>query len=176
MANPLRTLDKIYLFYFLLIIPISLLIDVQEFWEPYLPVPPALKAVKEDWIVQGNDFLFRGDWSGPVETAWFRSFLYLELFFQLPTFFLASYGLYFRIPATRILILAYGASTSTTVIACLSTIYAATQKGAVVQVTSTQLPKLLAGYLPFLVLPLLMTVDSALVLSKLLATKRVKTA
>jgi hypothetical protein len=68
MSTSMRFIEKIWLIYFMVMIPISSLVDLQTFWP--IEVPAVLQGVKQDWIVQSNDFLFEGKWAGKVEMAW----------------------------------------------------------------------------------------------------------
>lgn len=72
-----------------------------------------------------------------------------------------------------LLLLIYGASTATTLLPCLAVILATPATSAtniqekVVSLSAEQRGLLLASYVPFLVIPLMMTVDMALRISKL---------
>ncbi|KAG8887299.1 hypothetical protein FRB99_004289 [Tulasnella sp. 403] len=160
-----RVLDKIYIFYFLLLIPIALGIDLQDYY-PVEWVPGALKFVREDWIRKSGDpFLRKGALGGEVQEAWFWSFTLLEAFFQVPVFFIAIYGLLIGTPKIYALTLAYGASTASTVIPCLATVFAIPTVTAAttstLALTAQQKWIILGSYGPFFVFPLIMAVDSA---------------
>ncbi|SGZ17274.1 BQ5605_C020g09109 [Microbotryum silenes-dioicae] len=87
--------------------------------------------------------------------SWFQSFIILEIIFQVPVFVLGIRGL-LRKNTTAIhpLLAIYGASSSTTTWACLATV-----------LNEPHLPTLnhrltlFFTYLPFLLVPLAMTVD-----------------
>lgn len=113
-----------------------------------------------------------------------------DSFFQVPVFILGIRGLWkgkktyyiiFSVPADLrldscaiyLLLLIYGASTSTTLLPCLAVLLGTpitspeTIAANVISVTWSQKQLLLTSYIPFLILPLLMTVDMALRISKL---------
>ena len=70
----MRGLDKFYVVFFLILIPMTILIDGQPF-VPRDMIPTGLLNTREGWIKDANDFLISEKWSGPVEEAWcaFRS-------------------------------------------------------------------------------------------------------
>ncbi|KAG2355139.1 hypothetical protein BDR07DRAFT_1427132 [Suillus spraguei] len=96
--------------------------------------------------------------------VWFKTFLAIEALFQLPVFVLGARGLWRDARSIYVLLLVYGASTTTT------TLPAQTITDQVISVTSSQRLLLLSSYIPFFVIPLVMTVDMASRLSKLVTT------
>ncbi|KAG6326814.1 hypothetical protein ID866_12275, partial [Astraeus odoratus] len=92
--------------------------------------------------------------------------------FQLPVFFIGAYKLWKDSPSVYPLLLFYGASTATTVLPCLATLFATpitsaeTMAAGVPPFTSFQQLLLLSSYFPFLLIPLMMAVDMAFRLSK----------
>ncbi|THG95753.1 hypothetical protein EW026_g5957 [Hermanssonia centrifuga] len=127
-----------------------------------------------------------GYFGQPENYVWFKSFLVLEAIFQLPVFFLGMRGLLkgnerftsilgINCRAKRdtgsrsiyVLILIYGASTTTTTLPCLAVVLATPLTNAetiaanLISITSTQRLLLLSSYVPFFLIPLLMTADMA---------------
>ncbi|KAK4704905.1 sigma intracellular receptor 2, partial [Phenoliferia sp. Uapishka_3] len=140
--------DTVYMWFLILHIPATLVIDIQAlfFAESVSPAflrQPFLYARRDDPLLQNaNSPLF----------AWFQSFIILETIFQLPVFFLGIQGLRRGSRSIYPLLAIYGASSATTTWACLATVL--TMPGI-----THQLPVLLASYVPFLLVPLAMAVD-----------------
>ncbi|KAJ7815027.1 transmembrane protein 6/97 [Mycena olivaceomarginata] len=129
-----RPLDLVYFGFFVSHIFASLCIDFQAIYPPAL-VPGFLRTFAQWYIHTSNDPFIGG------------IFLCLEVFFQFPTFFIAARGLLNDSKKIYVLMLVYGASTAT---------YSASPR-----CPSDQRVMLLASYVPFFLLPLLMTVDMA---------------
>lgn len=66
----MRALDKFWIAYFAISIPIVLLIDLQEFYPSFIPVPPFLKTVKDNYKIDSGDPLVGGTLGGPIHMAW----------------------------------------------------------------------------------------------------------
>ena len=79
----------------------------------------------------------------------------------MPTFFLGAFALYRNDRRVWLLLVIYGASTATTLIPVLGMVLAAPGEGEKGGVNATQRATLLACYLPYLLLPLFMTVEVA---------------
>ncbi|KAI0796051.1 transmembrane protein 6/97 [Abortiporus biennis] len=174
-----RPLDLLYFVFFIFHIPNTILVDVQAIY-PKEFVPSVLAQLPKLYVELSGDPLIggaNGFFGNAVEDSyiWFKSFLLLEIFFQLPVFILGIRGLWrdTRSPTLYLLLLAYGASTSTTLLPCLSIFFstptttAETLKQGVIAITSFQRMLLFASYVPFLLVPLGMTIDMALRLEKL---------
>ncbi|KAJ6466924.1 transmembrane protein 6/97 [Mycena sanguinolenta] len=162
-----RPLDLVYFSFFVTHIFASLCIDFQALY-PSALVPGFLRTFAEWYISQSNDPFLKvmfGLSNDPL--IWFKSFLFLEVFFQFPTFFIAARGLLNDSKKHYVLILVYGASTATTVWPCVLTLLAipepspAALASGIATLSPDQRVMLLASYVPFLLLPLLMTVDMA---------------
>ncbi|KJE93306.1 hypothetical protein CAOG_009746 [Capsaspora owczarzaki ATCC 30864] len=129
------------LLYFLSHIPISILIDFQAIlprdWFPKF----ALDATA--WYTEAF-----GDYLLANPPQWYKSFIWIELIFQLPFFFVAFYGILTRKAWIRSPLLIYGAHVVTTVTAI---VYEAVMSG---KLTQAQLPWFLAIYAPYFFLPL----------------------
>ncbi|KAJ7176636.1 transmembrane protein 6/97 [Mycena filopes] len=162
-----RPLDLVYFCFFVSHIFASLCIDFQPLY-PRALVPGFLRQFAEWYIRTSNDPLLKGMFGhGTDPLIWFRSFVFLEVVFQFPTFFIAARGLWNDSQKIYVLILVYAASTVTTVWPCVLTIVATPGPSAAALVSgiTTLLPDqramLLASYVPFCLIPLLMTVDMA---------------
>ncbi|KAA1469114.1 hypothetical protein DENSPDRAFT_834657 [Dentipellis sp. KUC8613] len=182
-----RPLDLVYFAFFLIHIPATLLVDLQALY-PENVVPSIVKVIPSWYVAMSGDPLIggvMGFFANHAELAWFKIFLCLEAVFQLPTFVLGARGLWKDSRAIYVLLLIYGASTSTTTLACLAvlmntpTTSPETLSRGIVSVTLEQRLMLLSSYVPFFLLPLYMTLDMAfrvraLVVSALRAEKASK--
>ncbi|KAJ6527265.1 transmembrane protein 6/97 [Mycena vulgaris] len=162
-----RPLDLVYFAFFVTHIFASLCIDFQPLYPPAL-VPAFLRQFVEWYLRTSNDPLLKAAFGyGDDPLIWFKSFLFLEVFFQFPTFFLAARGLWNDSQKIYVLILVYGASTATTVWPCVATILAtpgpspAALARGLATLTTDQRLMLFSSYVPFCVLPFVMTVDMA---------------
>ncbi|KAJ7781884.1 transmembrane protein 6/97 [Mycena maculata] len=162
-----RPLDLVYFIFFTIHIFASLSIDFQPLYPPSL-VPAPLRQLAEWYLRTSNDPLLKGAFGrGEDPLVWFKSFVFLELFFQFPTFFIAARGLWNDSQKIYVLMLVYAASTATTVWPCVVTIYAtpgpspvALARG-IATLTADQRAMLFSSYVPFCIVPLVMTVDMA---------------
>ncbi|KAJ7504183.1 transmembrane protein 6/97 [Mycena galericulata] len=177
-----RPLDLVYFIFFVTHIFASLCIDFQPLYPPAL-VPAPLRQFAEWYIRTSNDPLLKAVFGhGNDPLVWFKSFVFLEVyagssliiphlttysFFQFPTFFIAARGLWNDSQKIYVLILVYAASTATTVWPCVATIVAtpgpspAALARGIATVSADERAMLLASYVPFCVVPLVMTVDMA---------------
>ncbi|KAJ7625504.1 transmembrane protein 6/97 [Roridomyces roridus] len=165
MVKPLtsRPRDLVYFIFFVMHIFASLCVDFQPLYPPAL-VPSGLRQLAEWYLTTSNDPLLKSAFGlSDDPRIWFKSFLFLEVFFQFPTFFIAARGLWNDSQKTYLLILVYAASTATTVWACVATIIATPGLAA------DELGMLLSSYIPFCVIPLIMTVDMAFRLHRMVA-------
>jgi len=163
-------LDFLYFVFILIHIPATLLLDVQAIYPQHL-VPKILRDASEWYITFSGDPLIEGAFHGGPEFNWFRSFLYLEAFFQLPVFFIAARALYAGPPKSQTyypLMLAYSASSCTTTFACLAILWTSTGP------TQFQMSLLLASYVPFFLVPFGMAIDMTARLTKAQQTKTLK--
>ncbi|KAJ1306872.1 hypothetical protein OPQ81_007857 [Rhizoctonia solani] len=142
-----RPLDFLYLVYFAIHIPPTVLMDLQ------VVLPQVAGAMGLHGV--------------PTQFTWFYTFLVLEELFQLPLFILGIYMLRKNSPYTPILLAVYGSHVTTTMAPVLATFLATPSTGSsasekVVRfssLNSSQLSMLLSSYIPFLVIPLLMAID-----------------
>ncbi|VDB91976.1 unnamed protein product [Peniophora sp. CBMAI 1063] len=163
-----RWLDAVYVGYFLIHIPATVLLDLQSIY-PAAYTPAWFRAIPVWYVGFANDPLIAGALglvkTSPTEFAWLKSFMWLEALFQLPLFFYGAYGLWKDSFSVYVPILLYGASTATTTLACVALVLAtpstsaATAAAGIASVTFAQRANLLANYLPFLFLPLIMALD-----------------
>ncbi|KAJ4469863.1 transmembrane protein 6/97 [Lentinula aciculospora] len=151
-----RPLDLVYFYFFLNHIPASILLDFQKFY-PAAYVPSLLLRIRQWWIDISADPLLmaaaRGDNLLHGELVWFGCFAWLELLFQFPIFILGMKGLWNGSRSIYILLLAYGASTATTVLPCIFYFFQEHN------MTATQRLILLSSYVPFFLVPLVMAID-----------------
>jgi hypothetical protein len=145
-------LDNIFLFYFLLHIPIAILIDSQAIVQDRKAVFPAFAVKLVDNYVR--DF---GDFLVGTNPVWFQSLVWAEQLVQLPFFIVAIYAFikcrnWIRIPA-----LIYGAHVVTVMIPIMAEILWAPHLP-----TANKL-KLVGVYGPWVILPLLLLLKMAFV-------------
>ncbi|EGN96698.1 hypothetical protein SERLA73DRAFT_140397 [Serpula lacrymans var. lacrymans S7.3] len=164
-----RPLDLVYFMFFLLHIPATLFIDLQALYPPSL-VPRAISGLPQLYIRMSGDPLVGGVMGLQGQSShfiWFKSFLVVEAFFQLPVFVLGARGLWTGSHSIYILLLIYAASTTTTTLPCLSVLLYTpitspqTVAQGVVSISFAQRLLLLTSYLPFFFVPLVMTFDMA---------------
>ncbi|KAG9284650.1 hypothetical protein G9A89_004692 [Geosiphon pyriformis] len=151
-----RWLDLTYLFYFASHIIATLIIDAIPIYPSFL-VPRLLIDINTWYIEFTKDpLLTKGQW-------WFKSFLFSELFFQLPFFFLALVGLWKDSPKIRLPLLVYSVHVGTTTWACLSEILLGENDPAF---TNEKRYFLASVYFPYLILPIVCGTDSYLRIRK----------
>ncbi|KAJ7696423.1 transmembrane protein 6/97 [Mycena rosella] len=162
-----RPLDLIYFGFFMSHIFASLCIDFQPLYPPAL-VPGFLRQFVEWYLRTSNDPLLKGAFGrGDNPLVWFKSFIFLEVVFQFPTFFLAARGLWNDSQKIYVLILVYAASMATTVWPCVMSILAtpgpspAVLAHGLATLSEDQRAMLLASYVPFFLIPFIMTGDMA---------------
>ncbi|KAI0690335.1 transmembrane protein 6/97 [Cytidiella melzeri] len=161
-----RPLDLIYFLFFAMHIPATLLIDLQALYPARL-TPSAIAQLPHLYIAMSKDPLITGAFSNSDAYVWFKPFLILEAIFQLPIFVLGMRGLLRGSHSIYILLLIYGASTTTTTLPCLAVVLATPTTSAetiaanIASVTVQQRLSLLSSYIPFFLVPLLITVDMA---------------
>ncbi|OBZ66680.1 Transmembrane protein 97 [Grifola frondosa] len=170
-----RPLDLVYFIFFMIHLPASFLIDLQALY-PSSIVPSVVASLPKFYVTMSNDPLIGnalGYFGKNDAYIWFKSFLVLEAFFQVPVFVLGLRGLWKGSRSIYVLLLVYAASTTTTTLPCLAVILstpvtsASTVAANVFSITSEQRLLLLSSYIPFFLLPLLMTVDMAFRVLKL---------
>ncbi|KAF9244673.1 transmembrane protein 6/97 [Melanogaster broomeanus] len=179
-----RPLDLIYFTFFLIHLPASLLLDCQALYPSWL-IPSFISGLPKMYTDFSADPLINGAMGHVGEAShfiWFKSFLAVEAFFQVPVFILGMRGLWKDSPSIYVLILVYAASTATTTLPCLAVLLATpvtsaqTIAAGIPSITSFQRLLLLSSYVPFFLLPLFMTVDMALRVLKLVQAGAAATA
>lgn len=130
-------------YYFLLHIPITLLIDSAVI------IPPRLRMA--GWLLSkhielNNDFLL---WDRPM---WLQAFVMLELVVQLPLFFRFVKQLYQNYIDRRSLKL-YGALASTTTLVCIGAILEGHYPGSSIPLSVADKANLVCVYFPTFAIP-----------------------
>ncbi|KAF8817441.1 hypothetical protein BYT27DRAFT_7227145 [Phlegmacium glaucopus] len=167
-----RPLDLLYYLFFASHIPATLIIDLQALYK----APSYLRVPIEFYIGMSRDPLIgvvSGAFGDSSHLTWFKSFLFLELFFQLPVFFLGLRGLYKGSWTIYPLLALYAASTATTTLPCVFQILQTpettpeTLAQNLPSITASQRLLLLSSYIPFFLIPLIMAVDMGMRVHKL---------
>lgn len=152
-----RRADLFLVAFFLLHVPTTALIDSQCLL-PAEVVPPALRAALRGHIETNKDVLMA------TCPFWFQSLVACELLFQLPFFFVAAYGFAKARPWVRASAMVYGAHTVTTMVPILSHFWgpaAADAPAALVPTTVSEKLTITLLYLPWLAIPLWLTLRMA---------------
>ncbi|CAE6474849.1 unnamed protein product [Rhizoctonia solani] len=164
-----RPLDLLYLAYFAIHIPPTVLMDLQAVLPRDL-FPSVLQQLPQFYLNMSGDPLIAGAMGlhgVTTQFTWFYTFLVIEELFQLPLFILGIYLLRQNSPYTPILLTVYGSHVTTTMAPVLATLLATPRAipGVVQKVNdfsslnSSQLSMLLSSYIPFLIIPLVMAID-----------------
>ncbi|TFK39887.1 transmembrane protein 6/97 [Crucibulum laeve] len=170
-----RPLDFLYFLFFAIHIPASLLIDLQYLYPSWL-VPNFIRNLLMFYVKMSNDPLIgglAGYFGNNSHLIWLKSYITLEAIFQFPVFILGMLGLYKGSRSIYVLLLVYAASTATTALPCVMYLLQVPHatpdsigKG-IVSLSFEQRLLLLSSYIPFFLIPLLMTVDMAMRVLKL---------
>ncbi|KAF9475209.1 hypothetical protein BDN70DRAFT_957713 [Pholiota conissans] len=170
-----RPLDFLYYLFFTVHLPASLLVDLQWIY-PKQFIPSFMSGFLNFYIDLSRDPLIgglAGVFGDNTHLTWFKTFITLEAIFQIPVFIIGLQGLRKGSRSIYPLLAAYGASSATTTLACLTTVLqtpfvlpGASAKG-VVGVTQAQRLLLLSSYVPFFLIPLIMAVDMSMRVAKL---------
>ncbi|KAJ2719847.1 hypothetical protein GGI07_004966 [Coemansia sp. Benny D115] len=165
--QPRRPLDWIYLVYFVSHIPITVLVDVVPLFPKHL-VPGLLLDINHFLTaVLGDPFMVAGPTRSDM--AWFRSMLLCELLFQLPFFFYAVAAVWRRSTFRHLPLVVYGAHVSTTMVPILGTLAVGD-----IDRSSSQRLFLASMYIPYLLIPLTMAVDSFISCARVFASSASK--
>ncbi|KAG9035981.1 hypothetical protein FS837_001793 [Tulasnella sp. UAMH 9824] len=165
-----RTLDKVYLWYFTIVLLLTIFIDTQDYW-PEGTGPEFLRQIKQQYLVDSGDPLLTRTLGGRPQMAWFDSLVFQEFLFQFPALCLIVGGILRAWRSTYIWILAYCVSSVATTIPCIYTFLvipdadAATPIGTLA-LSPAQKRFLLYNYVPFVVIPLIAAVDSGMQLAE----------
>ncbi|PNW88901.1 hypothetical protein CHLRE_01g050000v5 [Chlamydomonas reinhardtii] len=145
--SALGVLDAIFLAYFIIHIPTTLLVDSQSvFPAEYFP-SWAKEALQ--WHIKTN-----GDHLVSTNPLWFVSLVWCETALQLPFFFVAAYAFIKRANWIRVPCIIYGAHVATTMVPILTDILFSPAAGS-------HSPALAAIYAPYLALPLALVIRMA---------------
>lgn len=135
--------------------PITLCIDGQAFLGRYVQYPEFLLSLMRYENDQLEDFLMRDP------QPWFRSIVAAEIVLQLPFFFVAVYGLVAEKNWIRVPMVIYGSHVATTLVAILGEFLQAPLAEGYFSSEAARWT-IIAVYLPYLIVPLLITVVFAL--------------
>ncbi|KLT39754.1 hypothetical protein CC85DRAFT_288244 [Cutaneotrichosporon oleaginosum] len=187
-----RSCDRVYFLFLVSHIPATLMMDAQAVYPKWL-VPGALESFGKWYIGLFRDPVMTGVLTRDGSMDFMMPFFYLEVVFQLPCFVLGAMGLWRsrnalgetersvltdQAPISRglsltqddkrvwPLLVAYGASTATTLLPVLQSLLWDTNTSP--PLTTFELASLLSCYIPYLVVPLMMAVDLGLRLTKLI--------
>lgn len=143
-----KVLWSIFFFYFATHIPITLTLDLQVVFGQYYP--ETLQNLANWYVDTYKDYLVG---NGPT---WFSSFIWAELLFQLPFFFVAVYGLWYRENWIRIPSIIYGAHVATTVWAIIADLLLSDKNSTQEKIT------LFGFYFPYFLIPALLMLYMAI--------------
>lgn len=135
-------LRAVFLIYFITHIPITLSLDLQVLFGEFYP--PAFQNLATWYINTYNDQLIL------TKPVWLKSFIWAELLFQTPFFFVATYALLFKKNWIRIPSIIYGAHVATTVWAILAEFIASES------ISEQQKLVLFSFYAPYFIIPALL--------------------
>jgi hypothetical protein len=135
-------LRAIFLIYFITHIPITLSLDLQVLFGEYYP--ESFQSLATWYVSTYNDQLIL------LKPVWLKSFIWAELLFQTPFFFVATYGLLFKKNWIRIPSIIYGAHVATTVWAIIAEFVASTT------ISEKEKMVLFSFYAPYFIIPALL--------------------
>ena len=151
----MKLIDKVYLWYFIIHIPITIFIDSSIVIPKHYQLS-ITKSILEFHISTNNDILLA------YPQTWFEIFGFIELIFQLPLFF---YFIYKLLSSNRRVLdvnyylwsIIYGFNAGFTTFVCLIWLIIEYKN---FQLLDLQLINLLAIYIPYLLLPLILLIHS----------------
>ncbi|KAK6198027.1 transmembrane protein 6/97 [Scheffersomyces amazonensis] len=152
------SLDTFYLAYYIIHIPITILID-SSIIVPTKYLLPVSQHILDFHISTNHDFLL------VEKPLWFKISGLLELTFQLPLFFYLAWSLWNNRKSINYYVFSiiYGFNAAFTTLLCLAAVY---NDGPAFGLTSPQILNLMAVYSPYLGIPLLILVESTLSLNR----------
>ncbi|GMM34529.1 Ema19 protein [Saccharomycopsis crataegensis] len=162
-SNP--KLDTFYLLYFLIHIPITVLVDSA------LVIPPAYRLAIQTKVLnfhisENKDFILL------LAPSWLKVAGFVELIFQLPVFFIGIYALWNDIKKFYPLLMTYGFNASLTTLFCLYDIYIYNNGSSDLlgfTITQSDRLKLFWVYFPTFLIPLVMFIDLTIRITKMLS-------
>ncbi|CAH2355388.1 uncharacterized membrane protein [[Candida] railenensis] len=145
-----RKLDWFYFWYFVVHIPVTLLIDscliVPATWQFNIQ-----KTLVSFHIATNKDFLL------DTLPLWLKVFGFIELTFQLPLFFFAAIKLYHNSSSVYPWLVVYGFNASFTTLVCLVHVLV---EGNSHGLQDAEVYGLFGLYVPYFIIPLVMLIDS----------------
>ncbi|ORY31410.1 transmembrane protein 6/97 [Naematelia encephala] len=159
-----RRVDQAYFAFFIIHLIASLALDLQRSYPAWLIDDTQLAAFKKWYISWSRDPVMLNAYSGDPAWLWIEPFFFLELVFQVPSFVVGAIGLWKNDKRVYPLMLAYAASTATTMLPTVQSLYTAPSNPPL---SSAELYNLFASYLPFLIVTLGMAVDMTVRLTHL---------
>ncbi|TFK74992.1 hypothetical protein BDN72DRAFT_603502 [Pluteus cervinus] len=163
-----RPLDMLYFAFLLMHIPATLLTDLYSIYPE--SIARILRPLNEQYFKMSNDPLVGAlaGYHGPTASdhlLWFKTYIWLEVFVQLPIFAIGAWGLYKSSRLTHVLLLAYATLTCTTTLPCVVILFKlpAFTGQQVAQyppaVTDAQRLILASSYVSFFMIPFVMLLD-----------------
>jgi hypothetical protein len=149
MGGTSRALRSLGILFFSTHIGATMLVDAQALLPPHI-FPVFAKNMLRNFLEQYNDPLMSTALSEPRDQRWFQSLVASEIALQLPFFFVALYAFIYRKEWIRRPMIAYGGFVSATMVPILTELFFAAG------ITSHQRGALLAMYLPYLVVPVVL--------------------
>lgn len=141
------TLWLTFVIYFVTHIPITMFVDCQVLFGPFYP--KVLKDLLKWYIDTYNDQLVAS------KPTWFVAVVWAEALFQLPFFFVATYGLLMKRNWIRIPSILYGSHVATTVWAIIPEMLLHPD------ITGSQKQMLFGFYFPYFLIPLILALYMA---------------
>ncbi|SJX61977.1 uncharacterized protein SRS1_10592 [Sporisorium reilianum f. sp. reilianum] len=163
-----RPLDILYLAYFGIHLLASLAIDAQLTYPPYSQTlfPEPLRNVLRDYLESSKDPFLLAAERASAEHVWFRVLLASETLFQIPCFAVAIWGLIHDEKRTYPLMVCYGTLAASSTLQCICSVLFGADGHSL---TKAQIAGLLQNYVPFCIIPTLLTLDMMLRIVGLLA-------
>ncbi|SOV04749.1 uncharacterized protein UDID_02780 [Ustilago sp. UG-2017a] len=156
-----RPLDVLYLAYFGIHLIASIAIDAQLTYPPYSQrlFPEPLRKVLQDYLTTSKDPLLLAAEARSANHVWFRVLLASETLLQIPFFVVAIWGLLNDEKRTYPLMVAYGTLAASSTLQCICSVLLGSDA---IGLSPAQIRGLLQYYVPFCLIPTLLTVDMML--------------
>jgi len=157
----------VYFGFFVVHVVATLVLDLQALYPPTL-VPGFMSQVHKSYVQDTGDPLIKAvlglyGREAKLNASWFETFIYCEMFFQLPVFFIGLYALWHNRRSLYIILALYGVHSATTILPCLTHLYRAPTCVDHLDVGACLSPSqrftLLSSYGVFLVITVVMTVE-----------------
>ncbi|ORX39019.1 transmembrane protein 6/97 [Kockovaella imperatae] len=168
-----RSLDRIWFYFFVMHIPISLAVDFQALYPPSWIVNTPLPAFIKWYMGWSRDPVILGALGGSPLWHWMKAFFWLEAVFQLPCWILGAWGMWTNDKRVYPLLLAYGASTATTLLPTLQALFTVPSTPPL---STLELANLLGCYVPYLLIPLGIAMDMSIRLHRIIAHSQARKA